>query len=184
MDIDSQRASWEWALSLIALTIAVHATGLVMMALAALRIRLRLESWSLGGSRHPIPIVIGVVGAVGLLLAILHGIEAAIWAAAYLWLGALASPGEAMLYSVDSITTRGASGLVLQKTWQMMGALEAADGMLLFGLSTAALFALMQAYWPLLSRRPGVASEQAVPRASSRKNGDHARRAAAPRRRG
>ena len=35
----------------------------------------------------------------------LHGIEAAIWAAAYVWLGALDSPIEAMLYSVDSMTT-------------------------------------------------------------------------------
>jgi hypothetical protein len=94
--------------------------------------------------------VIGVVGAVGLLLAALHGIEATIWAAAYLWLGALDSPRDAMLYSVDSMTTRGASGLMLQRHWQMMGALEAADGMLLFGISTAYMFAVMQAYWPML----------------------------------
>jgi F0F1-type ATP synthase membrane subunit c/vacuolar-type H+-ATPase subunit K len=46
-----------------------------------------------------------------------------------------------MLYSVDSMTTRGASGLMLQRHWQMMGALEAADGMLLFGIGTAYMFA-------------------------------------------
>jgi hypothetical protein len=88
--------------------------------------------------------------AVGLLLAALHGIEATIWAAAYLWLGALDSPRDAMLYSVDSMTTRGASGLMLQRHWQMMGALEGADGMLLFGISTAYMFAVMQTYWPML----------------------------------
>lgn len=59
-----------------------------------------------------------------------------------------------MLYSVDSMTTRGASGLVLQPHWRMMGALEAANGMVLFGISTAFIFAVMQVYWPLLSRRP------------------------------
>ncbi len=48
------------------------------------------------------------------------------------------------------MTTRGASGLMLQRHWQMMGALEAVDGMLLFGISTAYMFAVMQAYWPLL----------------------------------
>ena len=100
-----------------------------------------------------IPIVIGLVAAVGLLLAALHGIEATIWAAAYLWLGALGSPGDAMLYSVDSMSTRGASGLRLERRWQMMGALEAADGMLLFGISTAYIFAMMQVYLPMLSRR-------------------------------
>ena len=42
------------------------------------------------------------------------------------------------------MTTRGASGLMLQQHWQTMGALEAADGMLLLGISTAYIFAMMQ----------------------------------------
>jgi hypothetical protein len=95
----------------------------------------------------------GVVGVVGVLLAILHGVEAALWAVAYLWLGALNSPAEAILYSLDSLTTRGASGLTLQPHWQMMGALEAANGVLLFGISTTFVFTVVQAYWPLLNRR-------------------------------
>jgi hypothetical protein len=49
------------------------------------------------------------------------------------------------------MTTRGASGLTLQQHWRMIGALEAAGGMLLFGISTAYIFAVMQAYWPMLS---------------------------------
>jgi hypothetical protein len=40
---------------------------------------------------------------------------------------------DAILYSVDSMTTRGASGLTLPRRWQLMGALEAADGVLLSG---------------------------------------------------
>jgi hypothetical protein len=87
---------------------------------------------------------IGLIGAAGLLLAILHGIEAGVWSTAYCWLGALRSPAEAMLYSVDSLTTRGASGLILEPSWRMMGALESADGMLLFGISTAFIFSVMQ----------------------------------------
>ena len=55
-----------------------------------------------------------------------------------------------MLYSIDSMSTRGASGLPLQQPWLMMGALEAADGVLLFGISTAYMFGVLQAYWPLL----------------------------------
>jgi len=145
-------ASWTWGLALIALTIAIHAMALAMMALATLRIRVTLESRSLD-SRHLIPIVVGMIGAVGLLLAALHGIEAAVWAAAYLWLRAVDTPFDAMLYSLDSMTTRGASGLTLQPHWRLMGALEAADGMLLFGISTAFVFAMMQVYWPMLSRR-------------------------------
>src|SRR5262249_9828137 len=54
----------------------------------------------------------------------------------------LDSPTDALLYSVDAMSTRGASGLTLQRPWQMMGALEAVNGMLLFGVSTAYVFAV------------------------------------------
>jgi hypothetical protein len=145
-----ERVNWAWGLSLIALTIAIHAMGVVMLAVVGLGFRARLETRKLG-LRQVIPMVIGSVGALGLLLAVLHGIEAAIWAAAYVWLGALNSHKDAILYSLDSMTTRGASGLMLEPHWQMMGALEAADGMLLFGISTAYIFAVMQVYWPILS---------------------------------
>ena len=148
----AEPVNWIWGLSLIALTIAIHATGVVMLALFDTRIRPRIANRRLR-LRHVIPMIMGLVAATGLLLAVLHGIEAAIWAAAYLWLGALASPLDAILYSVDSMSTRGASGLTLQGHWRMLGALEAVNGTLLFGISTAYIFALMQAYWPMLSRR-------------------------------
>ena len=87
----------------------------------------------------------------GLLLAVLHGTECVIWAAAYLWLGAFDSFADTLFFSIDSMSTRGASGLTLQRLWQMMGALEALDGMLLFGVSTAYLFSVMQIYWSTLT---------------------------------
>jgi hypothetical protein len=152
MDINSDVQDWTWGLSLIGLTIIIHATVLVLMAMTATRIKTRLENTKFGQGRV-IAILILLIGAAGLLLAGLHGIEAGIWAGAYVWLGALDSLSDAILYSVDSMTTRGSSGLMLQRRWQMMGALEAADGMLLFGISTAFMFALMQAYWPFFLHR-------------------------------
>jgi len=143
-----EHASWTWGLSLIVLTITIHATAVVMMALAGAQIRARLERRRLG-LRCVIPIVIGVLALVGLLLVVLHGVEAAIWAAAYLWLGALGSPTDAVLYSVGAMTTAG-SALTLAGHWRMVGALESAGGMLLFGISTAYMFAVMQVYWPML----------------------------------
>ena len=82
------RPSWGWGLSLIVVTVAIHAMAIVIMAFMATKIRLRqkarrLSSWNL------IVIMVCVIGAIGLLLAVLHGLECAIWAAAYLWLGAL-----------------------------------------------------------------------------------------------
>ena len=146
--------NWAWGLLLIALTIMMHAGGVALMAFVILGIRARLERENRLKSRQVFAIVIGLIGSVGLLLAVLHGIEAALRAAAYWWLGALNSAAEALLYSVDSISTRSASGLVLESHWRMMGALEAADGMLLFGISTAFIFAVMQQYAPLIHRQP------------------------------
>jgi hypothetical protein len=134
--------SWVWGLCLIALTLAMHAFGIAVLVRAVERITFnpgtpgRLD-------RHPMTLTACALGLVGWVLAVLHGIEAGIWAAAYLWLGAIGSARDAMLYSVDSITTRGASGLVLEQEWRMLGALEAADGMLLFGISTAFAFAII-----------------------------------------
>jgi hypothetical protein len=157
--------NWTWGLSLIALTIAIHATGVAFMVSVLHRTRVRLESRDLGLSRvSTIGIVIGAITVMGLMLAALHGIEAAFWAVAYWWLGALGSPGAAILYSVDSIATRGASGIVLQPQWQMMGALEAADGMLLFGISTAFIFTVMQFYYQdLVIRERPMALPQPTP---------------------
>ena len=84
------------------------------------------------------------ISMVGLALIVLHGIEAALWAAMYVQLGALNSFGDAIFYAIDAMTTRGASNLALQENWQIMGALESADGVLLFGMSTAFMFAAMQ----------------------------------------
>ena len=116
--------NWAGGLSLIVLTIAIHTTGVIFMAFPTVRIRDRLESGNRLELRHVFAINIGLIAAVGLLLTALHGIEAAMWAAAYWWLGALDSPVEALLYSVDSMSTRGASGLVLERHWRMMGDLR------------------------------------------------------------
>ena len=89
--------SWRWGLSLIALTMAFHAVAVVMMGIVAVKIRFRLENrrfnlWNL------IPIMICIVAVIGLLLAVTLVIECGIWAAAYLWLGALDSPLDALLF--------------------------------------------------------------------------------------
>lgn len=137
--------SWIWSLVLIAITITTHVggVGLILNAIERFRTRLQSNATYLGST----PATIAAIVAVALGLALLHGIESLTWAIAYVWLGAFASPAEAALYSVDSMTTRGASGLVPVEHWRMMGAVEAGDGMLLFGISTAFLFYVMQRLW-------------------------------------
>jgi hypothetical protein len=141
-------SNWTWGLSLITLTTAFHATGVVSIASVGIRIRLRIGTQQRTfKASNVFAIAIADVAVVALLLAALHGIEAALWAGAYRWLGAIDTLADAIFYSIDTIATRGASGLTIAQRWRMLGALEALDGMLVFGISTAFIFAVLQGYW-------------------------------------
>ena len=88
-----------------------------------------------------------VIGGTALAVTMLHGFEAACWAIAYLLLGASVNLKSAMLYSMSAITSYGHANLYLEPRWQLMGTLEALDGWILFGLTTAFLFAVIQRAW-------------------------------------
>ncbi len=145
-------SSWILGLALTVLTIAIHTTAVVLMAFG-LEARIRARVDETPDLRRAIPTVIVRIGAVALILAALHGLEGVLWALAYWWLGALGSFGEASVYALSTMTTFEIPGLTLPSRFQMISALEAVNGVLLFGISTAFLFAVIQVHWQLLSHR-------------------------------
>jgi hypothetical protein len=54
-----------------------------------------------------------------------------------------------MLYSLNAMTTYGHVEIFLAQHRRLMGALEALNGMMLFGLTTAFLFGVLQRHWPV-----------------------------------
>jgi hypothetical protein len=76
-------------------------------------------------------------------------LEAAAWAALYLWVGALSASRAAMLYSVSAITSYGHADVYLEDRGQLLGAIEAVNGVILFRLTTAFLYAAIHEVWPL-----------------------------------
>jgi MFS superfamily sulfate permease-like transporter len=143
----SWEADWAWSLPLIALNVVIHVfclglfTEKVERAVTMLTDRRRFRT------------IFALVMSVAVTFAtILHGIEAAIWAVAYWFIGAMPDGRSAMLYSLSAMTSYGHANLFLESQWQLMGALEALNGMLLFGLSTAFLFAMIQRVWPAGNR--------------------------------
>jgi hypothetical protein len=139
-------ASWTWSLLLFAVTIAIHAGGVVLIARGLVRWRKHHPSTA-DGFLDTVPEAVCIIVVCALFLSVLHAIESTIWAFVYVYLGAFTSIADAMLYSVDSMTTRGCTGLAMEPQWRMMGATEAGNGMLLFGISTAFLFAVMTGLW-------------------------------------
>ncbi len=144
-------ASWWCSLLLFAITITIHAVGVVVIMRGIERFRASFVNMRQQFLDTTLGAITTIV-VVALLLASLHAIEAIIWASGYMLLGAISTPADAVLYSVDSFTTRGSSGLFLRPEWRLMGAAEAGDGMLLFGISTAFLFYVMQRNWKVLVR--------------------------------
>jgi len=141
-------ADWAWSLPLILLTVVIHVFGLGLINERVVRALSRSID-----RRRLVPLFALVMGVAVLLVTALHTIEGAAWAAAFLFLGAVPDAKSAMLYSLNAMTTYGHESVSLEPHWQMMGALEALNGMLLFGLTTAFLFAMIQEVWPLALRR-------------------------------
>lgn len=138
--------SWIWGMGLAAVTTAFHAAGVVLIAQAIESIAATYERRGLIYLDTTWGSISRIVG-VAISLLFLHAIESLGWAIAYVHLKALPTFADAELYSLDSMTTRGASALALASHWRLLGAVESANGMLLFGVSTAFLFYVMQRLW-------------------------------------
>jgi hypothetical protein len=136
------RDDWAWGLPLIVLTVVIHVLGLGLM-------NLRTVQTFAGDKqhRHPTLVSVSLMGTVTLLATCLHAVEAAIWALCYEFLGSLPNFKTAMLYSLGAMTTFGNAGISLEERWRLMGAVEALSGWLLFGLTTAFLFGMIQKVW-------------------------------------
>jgi hypothetical protein len=140
-------ADWACSLPLILLTVVIHVFGLGLINERVVRALSRSMD-----HRQLVRVFALVIGVAVLLVTGLHTIEGAAWAVAYRLLGAVADAKSAMLYSLNAMTTYGHESVSLAPQWQLMGALEALNGMLLFGLTTAFLFAMIQQVWPLSLR--------------------------------
>lgn len=131
-------ADWMWGIPLILFTVIIHVLGLGVM-----NQQINLMHNAKAERRHPTLVFAVLIGAATLLATFLHAMEAGLWAIAYRLIGAVPDFKNAMFYSMGAMTTYGHGDLHLTPHWQMLGAIEALNGWLLFGLSTAFLFGLM-----------------------------------------
>ena len=138
------------SLPLIVLTVVTHVLGLgVINERLVGRVSHEVKP------RHLTALFVAVMAAAALMVTVLLAFEGAVWAAAYRVVGALPDNRSAMLYSLSAITFYGHAQIFLDPDWQMMGALEALNGIMLFGLTLAFLLTIIQQIWPLGSRLHG-----------------------------
>ena len=122
---------------LVATTVVLHLVGLdLLMSLVSLHLKRFTTAWlHLDRLLVPLGIVLG--------LFVLHGVEIWIYAFAYLFLGLLPTIEQALYFSANAYSTVGEAGPMLPEKWRVVGVLEAVNGMLLIGWSTAFLFKVL-----------------------------------------
>jgi hypothetical protein len=81
---------------------------------------------------------------VAMLLLAAHLAEIGLWALVLERCGEFSNFGAAYYHSAVNYTTLGDSAFAMSARWRLLAALEAGNGMLMFGVSTAAIFAVIQ----------------------------------------
>jgi hypothetical protein len=78
-----------------------------------------------------------------LLVFLAHLIEMALWAGLFVICGEFHEFGIAYYFSAVNYTTLGYGDLIMSPSWKLLGPLEAANGALMFGVSTAMVFTVI-----------------------------------------
>jgi Ion channel len=81
-----------------------------------------------------------IVALIILLSLVAHLLEIALWAAVFMICGEFHEFGTAFYHSAGNYTTVGYGDMVMSPQWRLLGPLEAANGILMFGVSTAMIF--------------------------------------------
>ena len=129
-------ANFALATLVVGLTVVIHFGGLLglMWLLRARGHRFRAHESALGQGAAIVFVVLGLVA--------IHTTEIWLYAAVYLTLGVLPDFESALYFSTTSFTTIGYGDVVLERSWRLFGAIEGANGLLLFGWSTAFLISV------------------------------------------
>jgi hypothetical protein len=126
------------ALVLTSATVLIHIVGIVYVVLPL------AGAWKKKheGGQTPLPVKPITRLVSGLL--VLHLIEMALWAVAFAWLGVLPDFETSLYFSLTSYTTVGYGDVLPSPDWRLVGRIEAAVGVLMLGISTSFIIAVLQ----------------------------------------
>jgi hypothetical protein len=133
--------------ALIALTFVIHAAGTTAWVR---HLGKKFASNSPVTGRRATLILVNTA----LVVFALHTLEIVIWAGAYkelLPVNELASFEEAVYFSFVTFTTLGYGDITLSEWWRLLSGIEALNGILLVGWTTAMIFSVVQNIWRRLA---------------------------------
>jgi voltage-gated potassium channel Kch len=127
-----------FATALVMTTVLVH-TACTAIVIAWMRSPLG-QRWTL---THPVG-RFASIGALVLGMSFVGFLESLTWAGLYLGVGAISDPNEAIYFALVTFTTLGYGDVTLAEEWRVLGAFESANGIIMFGWTTALVVAVLQ----------------------------------------
>lgn len=90
----------------------------------------------------------------GVMLILMLGnlLQIALWGGLFLWLGEFTELYEAVYHSTVNYASLGYGDIVMSKTWKLLGALEAVNGVLMSGMTAGVLMGILQAQFKQIMR--------------------------------
>jgi len=145
-------------LVLLALTLAGLLINLLLqLAAIGAGVRVTRPTWNgtLGMTRE-----IVLLGVVVSFLFLGHLLQIAVWAILFRLGGQFADWGTAFYHSTVNYASLGYGDIVMDEPWRLVGAIEASVGVMMFGVSTATIFAAMSKMFRQHSGRGGAGNPQ------------------------
>ena len=127
------------AATIVSVCLMIHLTGLLLMAEWLFRRRENLERTA---SRRQFALLIVALFA-GIMM--LHLIQTSLWAVFYYTQNLFSDFETSLYFSMVSFTTIGYGDVLLPRKWRLLGVIEGFSGVLLCGVSTAFIFAVINA---------------------------------------
>jgi hypothetical protein len=125
------------SLCLLLVTTAIHAGGM-QIAMRMVAARAGRESRGLHRSRtYKVSVIVVLMFMVSLA-------EVLVWAGTYVAVYAIEGIERAVYFSMVTYTTLGYGDIVLDENWRLLASFEAANGIIMFGWSTAIIMAVVR----------------------------------------
>lgn len=118
-------------------TVGIHAGGMVLVLQ-------NLQKYDEQNLRHRWQSHIYWVGGAILVMFIVSLLEVMVWAGTFLVLDAVEGFEQALYFSMVTFTTLGYGDVTLDEGWRLLASFEAANGIIMFGWTTAIVIAVVQ----------------------------------------
>jgi len=135
------------AVVIVSVCLVVHMAGILLMAEWLLSRRKDLDRTA---SRRHFALLMVMLFA-GIMF--LHLIQTSLWAVFYYGQNLFSDFETSLYFSMVSFTTIGYGDVLLPRKWRLLGVIEGISGVLLCGVSTAFIFAVINAMFQIRLRQ-------------------------------